>query len=154
MERRRAGWKKRRQELKKQLRERKKPEVRDSSPDDQFSATASILDEEEDEQNSDGLESSPHMLSSLGNSEGEIAYEESFDARVVRLGKAFVLHGCPWIKGGEWDAVEATWDVPNDPDELDPTSLLKRYLKEEGIVFQAWRQEGFESAVRLASHIG
>ena len=81
----------------------------------------------------------------------ETAYEQSFDGRIVRLGKGFVLYGCPWIKGGEWDEVEATWDAVDNPGVFDPTSLLKRYLKWQGVDFQAWRQEGFESAVCLAS---
>jgi hypothetical protein len=86
---------------------------------------------------------------SLAGDEEETAYEQSFDGRVVRLGKGFVLHGCPWIKGGEWDEVEALWDADDDPDALDPTSLLKRYLKEQSVKFQAWIEEGFESAVCL-----
>lgn len=76
----------------------------------------------------------------LEDGNGEIAYEHSFDGRVVRLGKNFVLHGWPWIKGGEWDMVESAWDEDADPDVYDPTSLLKGYLKSSGVDYQAWRQ--------------
>ena len=113
----------------------------DGDKNNQPGAATGAADDEDDEDPS-------HSESSPSGGEEETAYEQSFDGRVVRLGKTFVLRGCPWIKGGEWDAVEAAWDEADDPDALNPTSLLKRYLKEEEINFQVWRQEGFESAVR------
>jgi len=116
----------------------------DDDADNRSRAAAAINDEDDED---------PGEQASPSESEEETAYERSSDGRVVRLGKTFVLRGCPWIKGGEWDAVEAAWDEVDDPDALDPTSLLKRYLKEEGINFQAWRREGFESAVRFAFQI-
>ena len=123
----------------------------DSSPSNQSGTATDVTNKGEDEGGSSSRESSRGKFKSPSDSEGETAYEQSFDARVVRLGKAFVLHGCPWIKGGEWDEVEAVWDEPDIPDPLDPTLMLKNYLKQEGVVFQTWRKEGFESAVRLST---
>ena len=52
-----------------------------------------------------------------GNGEGETAYEQSFDGRIVRLGNGFVLYGCPWIKGDEWDEVKVMWDAKGGSNE-------------------------------------
>lgn len=107
----------------------------------------------EAEKNRSSQKSSPERLGDLGNGEPSTAYEKSFDGRIVRFGKTFVLHGCPWLRGGEWDGVESAWEADDNPDAFDPISLLVRYLKGEGVEFLAWRQEGFEGAVRLTSGI-
>ena len=89
MEKRMAKRKKRRREWKK-----READNRDDSdgPGNQ-SDGAGVTEEEDDEENSSGLESAPGELAGSDDSEGETAYEQSFDGRVVRLGKAFVLRG-------------------------------------------------------------
>lgn len=118
-----------------------------SSSDDQPAITTGTLHNEEDGETSSTQGTGPDEPGDLSDDEMEISYEQSFDGRVVRLGKSFVLHGCPWIKGGEWDAVEAAWDEPDVENPLDPTMMLRNFLKQERVVFQTWRNEGFESAV-------
>ena len=118
-----------------------------SSDDVQPAATNTLQKAEAGDNTLSSGGSSPTRPESLSDDEMEVAYEQSFDGKIVRLGKTFVLHGCPWIKGGEWDEVEKTWSEPDDPDSRDPTSLLRAFLKQEDIQFQAWRNEGFVSAV-------
>ena len=118
-----------------------------SSSDDQPATATGTLRNEEEEETSSTQGANPDEPEDLSDDEMEISYEQSFDGRVVRLGKSFVLHGCPWIKGGEWDAVEAAWDEPDVENPLDPTMMLRNFLKQERVVFQTWRNEGFESAV-------